>query len=100
MVKATMLRDYPVLQFGVILWASLVALVIDQVSKYLIFKFVDTPHIICAFLRIVKLRNPGAAFGLMGNLPGGNFLLGILSLLTVMLLLIFEQVGEQVLVYR
>lgn len=57
-------------KYRLLLAVAMLAVILDQVGKYLIIAHVDmyeTITVIPGFFNIVHVRNPGAAFGLFAN---------------------------------
>jgi signal peptidase II len=69
----------------------LLVILSDQLSKYVVFKFVENRTTVFSFLRLTHVTNPGVAFGIGKNMdsgPLGKYLFIFLSLGIVIALLV------------
>jgi signal peptidase II len=74
-------------------------LALDQASKCLIQRFFfvhESKEIIPGFFNITYVQNKGAAFGLLGTLPGASTLFVIIALMAIVLILMYiRQIKEE-----
>jgi len=88
------LRDKPAPRLNRIVLLGLVALCIatfDQVTKVLVFEVLDLPpgaryELLGGLVVFSEARNPGAAFGIFGNLPYSAVLLTATTIVTIIVL--------------
>jgi signal peptidase II len=72
------------------LWLSTLLIVLDQISKFLVLRFItfEQPISITPFFNLVLAHNPGAAFSFLAKESGWQgWLFGILAILVCMFLI-------------
>lgn len=75
---------------------SLIVIVCDQVSKYIVSKAMhpgQSIRVIDSFLRIVYIRNPNAAFGIPVGSP--ILMIALTSIATILLIVYFVRIKEK-----
>ncbi|OGP52635.1 MAG: signal peptidase II [Deltaproteobacteria bacterium RBG_13_52_11] len=85
-------------KYWIVLIVFCLLLALDQASKFAIERSVPLYHsrgVIPGFFAITHVQNRGAAFGLLGNLPGAAIIFVIISLIAIALILTYlRQIKE------